>query len=81
MVGNGRARFVHDFLMRHGAGARDFSLGHARCQYIVFALLESVPKHESEHGLGGASGFAGKPYQAALLRLRESCLSHTLRFF
>jgi hypothetical protein len=30
---------------------------------------------------GGASGFAGKLYQAALLRLRESWLLHALRSF
>lgn len=55
MASNGRARFVHNLLVRHGAGAGDFLLGHARCLYIVFALLESVPQHETQHGLGGAS--------------------------
>jgi hypothetical protein len=43
MAGNSRARFGHHLLVRHGAGAGDFRLGYARCLYIVFALLESVP--------------------------------------
>jgi hypothetical protein len=43
MANNSRARFVHYLLVRHGAGAGNFLLGHARGLYIVFALLESVP--------------------------------------
>lgn len=81
MAGNSRARFVHDLLVRHSAGADDFCLSHARCLYIVFALLESVPKHETQHGFRGAPRFTGKLYQAALLRLSENWLLHALRSF
>ena len=38
MAGNGRARFVHDLLVRHGAGAGDFLLGHARCLHLAIGL-------------------------------------------
>jgi hypothetical protein len=76
MAGNGRARVVHYLLVRHGAGAGDFGLGHARGLYIVVALLESVPKHKAQHGLRGAPRFTGKLYQVALLGLTQIWLWH-----
>lgn len=76
MTGNCRARFVHYLLMWHGSRAGEFCLRSMRCMHIVFALLESVPQHEAQHGLRRASGFAGKLYQAALLSLSENGLLH-----
>ena len=81
MTGNGCARFVHDLLVRNGTGARDLLLGRSRCLYVVFALIESVPQHETQHGLRGAPGFTCKLNQAPLPRLGEKGLLHTLHSF
>ena len=50
-----------------------------RARRESLAKVETVPEHESQHGLGRATGIADKRFKAALLGLSHRELFHTGR--